>query len=352
MQKIYFIIQCLIIFSVSFHEILLSQEVEITSEGEVRSFKINLPDVIDEPVPLIILMHGLGETNSNMYGVANYFSNRSFIAVRPQSGSYLNSSGSGYTTLWNALADTQKFDDVKFISDVIDYMLLNYDFVDHDRIYAAGYSNGGYMTYRLSCDLSNRITAFGSVAGNMYLIDDGFDCTDQGRDIPIIHIHGTGDTFNPYYPGGYGVFGDDIIGDQYLTIGESIDFWSEYHQYNVIEIDTILSDISIKYTYSNDSLESNFVHIKAENGGHIWFYGDSWGFSSTQEILDFSSQYKLSDFIINIEDTNNDGLFNIEDINIVVNRIFSPELDDLGYDFNFDNNTDIFDVLTLSDIIF
>ena len=50
-------------------------------------------------------------------------------------------------------------------------MLINYDFVDHDRIYAAGYSNGGYMTYRLSCDLSNRITAFGSVAGNMYLID-------------------------------------------------------------------------------------------------------------------------------------------------------------------------------------
>ena len=103
MQKIYFIIQCLIIFSVSFHEILLSQEVEITSEGEIRSFKINLPDGTDEPLPLIILMHGLGETNSNMYGVANYFSNRSFIAVRPQSGSYLNSSGSGYTTLGTPL---------------------------------------------------------------------------------------------------------------------------------------------------------------------------------------------------------------------------------------------------------
>ena len=352
MQKIYLIIQFLIIYTISSYGTLFSQDIEIISEGEVRSFKVNIPDDTNEPLPLIILMHGLGETNSNMYGVANYFSNRNFIAVRPQSGSYLNSSGSGYTTLWNALADTQKFDDVKFIGDLIDYMLINYDFVDHDRIYAAGYSNGGYMTYRLSCDLSNRITAFGSVAGNMYLIDDGFDCTDQSRDIPIIHIHGTGDTFNPYYPGGYGVFGDDIIGDQYLTIGESIDFWSDYHQYSTVEIDTILSDVSIKYTYSNDSLTSNFVHIKAENGGHIWFYGDIWGFSSTQEILDFSSQYKLSDFIINIEDTNNDGLLNIEDIDIVVDRVFSPELDDITYDFNSDDNIDVFDILILSDIIF
>ena len=150
MQKIYFIIQFLIISLVFFHETLFSQDIEITSEGEVRSFKINLPDDTNEPLPLIILMHGLGETNSNMYGVANYFSNRNFIAIRPQSGSYLNSSGSGYTTLWNALADTQKLDDVQFISDLIDYMLVNYDFVDHDRIYAAGFSNGGYMTYRLS----------------------------------------------------------------------------------------------------------------------------------------------------------------------------------------------------------
>lgn len=352
MKKTHFLIQLFIILIISFNGELYSQEIEIISGDETRTFKINIPEDTNEPLPLIILMHGLGETNSNMYSLANYFSNRNFIAVRPQSGSYLNSSGSGYTTLWNALADTQKLDDVQFVSDLIDYMLINYDFADHNRVYAAGYSNGGYMAYRLSCDLSNRITAFGSVAGNMYLIDDEIDCTDQRRNIPIIHIHGTGDTFNPYYPGGYGVFGDDIIGDQYLTIGESIDFWSEYHQYNTIEIDTILSDVSIKYTYSNDSLSSKFVHIKAENGGHIWFYGENWGFSSTQEILDFASQYKLSDFIVNVEDTNNDGLFNVDDVDMVIDSIFESELNNILYDFNFDQNIDLFDILILSDIIF
>ena len=42
-----------------------------------------------------------------------------------------------------------------------------------------GFSNGGYMAYRLACDLGSRITAFTSIAGNMFLDDDGLDCIDQ-----------------------------------------------------------------------------------------------------------------------------------------------------------------------------
>jgi polyhydroxybutyrate depolymerase len=231
-------------------------------------------------------------------------------------------------------------------------MITNYEFVDFKRIYVAGFSNGGYMAYRLSCDLSNRITAFGSVSGNMYLIDDGLDCEDQGREIPIIHIHGTSDIMNPYYPGGYGLFGDDIVGDQYLTIEESIEFWSTYHQYDTITIDTILTDISIRYTYGSEESISQFMHIKVEEGQHEWFYGDSYGFSYTQEILDFSSQYELSDFIINLEDTNSDGLFNIDDIDLVVESIIELEIDNLSYDFNFDQLIDVIDILILSDFIY
>ena len=73
------LIQFLIIYTISSYGTLFSQDIEIISEGEVRSFKVNIPDDTNDPLPLIILMHGLGETNSNMYGVANYFSNRNFI---------------------------------------------------------------------------------------------------------------------------------------------------------------------------------------------------------------------------------------------------------------------------------
>ena len=228
-------------------------------------------------------------------------------------------------------------------------MLTNYDFIDHDRIYVLGSSNGGYMAYRLACDLAYRITSFTSVAGNMFLDDDGFDCLDQGRDTPILHIHGTEDPINSYYPGGNSV---DLLDDQYLTIIESIEFWSNYHQYDEIEIDTILGDVSIRYTYSSDLATSNFEHIKVVGGGHIYFYGDSYGFSSSQEAIDHSLQYKLSDFITNQKDINDDGLFNIEDINVVVDYLFDELPDNLSYDFNSDQNIDIFDILIISDLIF
>ena len=336
----------LLFFLCAFSE---GQEVEIISDGNERSFRINLPNNTDNSVPLMIFLHGLGETSALWYGAATYTTNQGFVVVRPESGTFLNSSGTGYVKLWNAILDSTRFDDVQFISDIIDYMLTNYDFIDHNRVYVAGYSNGGYMAYRLLCDLSHRITASTSVSGNMFLNDNEFDCIDQGRYIPILHIHGTEDPINSYYPGGNGV---DILDDQYLTIIESIEFWSNYHQYDTMEIDTILSDVSIRYTYSNDTVLSNFEHIKVINGGHTWFYGNSYGFSSTQEAIDYSLQYELSDFIVNQEDTNDDGLYNIEDINKVVDHLFESQQSNVSYDFNSDQNINIFDVLTLSDLIF
>ena len=339
----------LLIITFLFFETQFAQEIEIVSGGNERSFRVNLPSDTNDPIPLMIILHGLGETSAAWYGVASYTTNQGFATIRPESGTFLNNSGTGNVKLWNAILDTARFDDVLFISDVIDYMLTNYDFIDHDRIYVLGSSNGGYMAYRLACDLAYRITSFTSVIGNMFLDDDGLDCIDQDRDIPILHIHGTEDPINSYYPGGNGV---DILDDQYLTIIESIEFWSNYHQYDEMEIDTVLSDVSIRYTYSSDSAISNFEHIKVVGGGHIYFYGNSYGFSSTQEAIDYSLQYKLSDFIINQEDVNDDGLFNIEDINVVVEYLFDELPSNLSYDFNSDQNIDIFDLLIISDLIF
>ena len=63
-------------------------------------------------------------------------------------------------------------------------------------------------------------------------------------------------------------------------------------------------------------------------------------------------QYKLSDFIINQEDINDDGLFNIEDINVVADYLLYELPNNLSYDFNSDQNIDVFDLLIISDLIF
>jgi len=110
----------LLFFLCAFSE---GQEVEIISDGNERSFRINLPNNTDNSVPLMIFLHGLGETSALWYGAATYTTNQGFVVVRPESGTFLNSSGTGYVKLWNAILDSTRFDDVQFISDIIDYML-------------------------------------------------------------------------------------------------------------------------------------------------------------------------------------------------------------------------------------
>ena len=80
-------------------------------------------------------------------------------------------------------------EDVAFIADLIDKLQSEYN-LDPKRIYVNGMSNGGGMTLTLACSLSDRIAAFGSVAG-AYLVR-WEDCL-QTRPVPGIIFHSTAD---------------------------------------------------------------------------------------------------------------------------------------------------------------
>lgn len=61
-----------------------------------------------------------------------------------------------WNTGMNAANDS--INDVGFISILIDYFCSVYN-SDPNRVYVAGWQNGGEMAYRLGCDLSSKITA-------------------------------------------------------------------------------------------------------------------------------------------------------------------------------------------------
>jgi polyhydroxybutyrate depolymerase len=86
-------------------------------------------------------------------------------------------------------------DDVAFLSALIDSLALRYR-LDPDRIYSTGMSNGGFMSYELACQLSNRIAAIGSVTGSM--IASRLSTCTPSRPVPVIEIHGTADNTVPY----------------------------------------------------------------------------------------------------------------------------------------------------------
>ena len=110
-----------------------------------------------------------------------------------------------------------------------------------------------------------------------------------------------------------------------------------------------------KYTYSNVSTSTEFVHYKVIGGDHEWFEnewdGIDWGFNTSEELVSFFINYKLSDFInAPLGDLNSDSMINIQDVIIIVNIILNGEYQDLA-DMNSDNEIKVLDVLLLVNII-
>jgi polyhydroxybutyrate depolymerase len=137
----------------------------LVSSGKQRNYLLYVPESYDpsKPTPLVISLHGLIQRPANQMKLTHWndLADRyGFIVVYP--------SGTRFPLRWNAGgsygADTDPAQDVAFISDLIDQLESEYN-IDSARIYANGLSNGGGMSFVLSCELSERIAAVGLVAG-------------------------------------------------------------------------------------------------------------------------------------------------------------------------------------------
>ena len=86
-----------------------------------------------------------------------------FLLVHPE----------GYFIKWRSILEcriSRKYikyiDDVGFTEALIDE-LANLYTINLDRVYATGMSNGGFMSFLLACQLSEKIAAVASVTGSM-----------------------------------------------------------------------------------------------------------------------------------------------------------------------------------------
>ena len=172
----------------------------ITIEGQQpRTFIVVTPPSTssDTPLPLLLGFHGRtsnGQSLRDYSQIDTFVADMSFIAV------YIDGSIDQWSS-WNAglcctPAITNQIDDVGLVSTLIDYFKTNYT-IDPTRIWAVGHSNGGMMSYRLACDLSEKITAIAIVGGA--LTDDS--CT-PAKSVSVLHIHGDLDPTVPFLGGG------------------------------------------------------------------------------------------------------------------------------------------------------
>ena len=165
----------------------------VKTEGRERSYQIHIPAKYDSksPLPVVLALHGAamnGPMMAAFCGLNKKADEAGFITVYP------NGTGIGIFPIWNAGGITTKdlTDDVAFIRALLDDLARVLK-VDSKRVFATGMSNGAMMCYRLAAELSDRIAAIAPVAGTMAI-----EKANPTRPVPIIHFHGTADTFVPF----------------------------------------------------------------------------------------------------------------------------------------------------------
>jgi polyhydroxybutyrate depolymerase len=126
--------------------------------GTTRRYLILRPDPAPASEPALLLLHPNGsspESMANLTEVVNFVATQGFWAVMP----------AAIGGQWKDDPTTGNADDVTFISTLVDSLATQG--VDATRVYAAGYSNGGFMSERLACALSDKIAAFGIDAATL-----------------------------------------------------------------------------------------------------------------------------------------------------------------------------------------
>jgi polyhydroxybutyrate depolymerase len=173
-----------------------TQVERIHADAVDRTYRVYRPTGEIAAPGLVIILHGSfgdGFQIESDTGFDAQADRLGWVAVYPD----------GVADGWDAFGSTDKWgkhlgaDDGAFISALIDHFEAT-DNVDPSRVYVTGMSRGGMMTYRLGCELSDRIAAIAPVSGNMATASGSADvpCS-LAAPVSVLAIHGTADRTIP-----------------------------------------------------------------------------------------------------------------------------------------------------------
>ncbi len=275
-----------------------------------REYILYIPDSYtgNEAVPLVLNLHGYtsnaGEQMiySNLVEIAD---TANFLLVHP-----MGTTNELNEPFWNSWG-IEGVDDIGFLSSLIDYLGVEYN-IDLNRVYSTGMSNGGYMSYTLACELSEKIAAIASVTGSMYINQPLF-CNPE-HPIPVMQIHGTMDITVPYI----GSLNSE-------SIDNIISYWVSFNECSQNANFSTLPDINTNdlcyaehYVYSNGNNGSSVELYKVINGGHTWpgayiplaGINTNQDFSASEKIWQFFSKYDINGLIesVNLKENNTEKI--------------------------------------------
>lgn len=281
------------------------QNKSFTHQGNTRQYRVyQSPNYnASNPASMVITLHGLGDNMTNFSGIGmnSIADTANIIVVVPQAfadplaGAAWNA-GVGYMGYF----PNSTINDVDFINTIIDSVETNYA-INPNRVYACGFSMGGFMTNRLAMELNERITAFASVSGTFGL---GLPSYVPDNNVSIAHFHGTVDGTVPFAGNASGISADSLV-----------NFWVSNDQCNTTPQHNVIPDSQNDgytvdhYIYSNGQENSEVEFFKVTGADHVWLTAAN-DISYTPEIWKFFNKHQVL-LTAGIQEADQNNLFTV-----------------------------------------
>ncbi len=245
-------------------------------DGRTRQYRLYIPQSYDasKPAPLILNYHGFTNNINVQYNQSNFqqlAEDNQFIFVTPQ--------GLGFLAGWainNNFGGNE--DDLGFSDALINKIQEDYN-INEKRIYATGFSNGGFFSYRLACELSSRIAAVASIAGSMtrrWIANN--QCQPQ-HPTAVLQITGTNDNVISINGNGTNESIQDVM-----------EYWASVNNADTTPDVIQLGGGSTRSIWDNGDNGVTAEFIRVQGKGHSWNGGNV---NTSQEIWDFFSRFDI-----------------------------------------------------------
>lgn len=235
-----------------------------------REYLVHLPSQFNKQQPnaMLVMLHG---QDSNAQEIKDYTEldtladNASFIVAYPKSmASAVPFFDDRVMPHWDVyrIDHDKQFQDLTFISSMIAHMQHTYH-VAPNKVFLAGFSNGGAFAQRLACELKGTFAGLAVVGfgGIEYVLND---C--PSLDIPVLYSHGTLDPIAPYE--GFDNFSmhGDITASTFAKLNDCSNSTTTYALPNTNEGDQSQAS---QYDYQQCQ-QAPVRFYKIIDGGHTW----------------------------------------------------------------------------------
>lgn len=248
--------------------------------GGVREFRIHRAPRPAGPQPLVVMLHGRGDSAPNLQSTTGWDAVadlEGFTVVYPQ--------GSGQPRTFDiGFGSEEETADVAFLRALVDEVPRRWP-IDRSRIYVCGFSSGGMMAARMAAAMPERLGGVGIVAGTVGVVRGGRAAMvpRPDRPIPVAIVHGVQDERVPYLGGGWRNF---------LSVADAVHF---YLAANAAEgLPRVDREGAVtRQIWTGPSPRSAVLLLRLEGWGHQWPEGrPGQPLSAPRELWRFFRQYQ------------------------------------------------------------